>query len=143
MVEVRACALTSCFIRHLPSSVSSALAGGVTSVAIASSSAEQSKGSTVNMASRGLRETQGGTVRTKLGTRGQHTASLCLHSLPEHPSPSRKHIPFVGQEGHPTSYLQLLGRPCTSPSSPQPSSWYLKNQLLQRATCEPYSTFLG
>lgn len=41
MAEVRVCALTSCFVRHLPSSVSSALAGGVTSVTIASSSAEK------------------------------------------------------------------------------------------------------
>lgn len=57
--------------------------------------------------------------------------------LAQHPSPSRKHPPFVGQEGHPTSYLQLPGRLCTSPSS-----WYLKNQLLQHATCEPYSTFV-
>lgn len=51
MEEVRVCALTSCFVRHFPSSVSSALAGGVTSVTIASSSAEQRKGSTVNTAS--------------------------------------------------------------------------------------------
>lgn len=57
--------------------------------------------------------------------------------LAQHPSPSRKHPPFVGQEGHRTSYLQLSGRLCTSPSS-----WYLKNQLLQHATCEPYSTFV-
>lgn len=82
IVEVGAYDLTSCFIRHLPSSVSSALAGGVTSVAIASSSAEQSKGRTVNMASQGLRATQGGTARTKLGARRQRTELVCWHNIP-------------------------------------------------------------
>ena len=58
------------------------------------------------------------------------------HNLPEHPSPSRKHPPFLGQEGHPPNELSLaLGK------TVHISSWYLKNQLLQHATCEPYNTF--
>lgn len=80
MVAVRDHALTSCFIRHLPSSVSSALAGGVTSVAIASSSAEQRL-----HCEHGLPRTEGGhreAVRTKMGARRQHTESVSWHSLP-------------------------------------------------------------
>lgn len=86
-------ALTSCFIRHFPSSVSSALAGGVTSVAIASSSAQERKAALWM----GLPEDWGRHCKIWAGNPGT------AHSQPagtacQGISPSRQHPLSVGQE---------------------------------------------
>lgn len=112
MAAVRAPPLTSCFIRHLPSSVSSALAGGVTSVAIASSSAEQRL-----HCESGLQRTEGDTggLQELSWEPGDSTQNQCPGTAyPWHLFSSKKHPPLVGQEGHATGYLQLLGK-CSHP----------------------------
>lgn len=131
--------LTSCFIRHLPSSVSSALAGGVTSVAIASSSAEQRQHCEC-----GLPRTEGdmGRLQELSWEPGDSTQNQCPGTAyPEHLF--KQKAPTLCRAGRARSWLpSALGKLCTSPSSPQPISQNLKNQLLQHATCEPYSTLV-
>lgn len=125
MVAVRDHALTSCFIRHLPSSVSSALAGGVTSVAIASSSAEQRL-----HCEHGLPRTEGDTGRLQelRWEPRDSTQNQCPGTVyPEHLFSSKKHPPYVGQEGHTTGYPSALGKLFSFPSAPQTTSQNLKN----------------
>ncbi|KAI1240722.1 hypothetical protein IHE44_0009162, partial [Lamprotornis superbus] len=116
---------------HLPSSVSSALAGGVTSVAIASSSAEQRLHCEHDLPRTG---TQGGghreAARTKLGARRQHKESVSWHSYPKHLFSSKKHPPYgkLPKYLRRPSLISLTGK-IHDFSSQQPDQLFLKHLL--------------